>query len=444
MFNESKINKKRDIEISEDDSLLELKHGGRIKKRRRAGSGELPVIHETPFLLKDKLKKEVDQTTEKIFSKRLIKSFALAVSLGVGIATFTQMVNREINDIENDIKNIEVLSDDNSDLGVDYPEVEIVYENQDAIIENSEELTEDEMIVKRHDDDETVKSILEIMDYEQSGRIIFDEKSLLALREHWKIEYLRYGNNTKKIIARRDTYKESLEEIFTEEGVPVEFLDVASTESNFKPGTLSKKNAGGYYQFLPATGRSFGLVVNDEIDERNDPLKSGRACAKYLKSLHKRYGDWNLVLTRYNGAKFTRDYYNSQSGENLSYAGYLKFRENRINSIRESIQKGNSVDYKVKNGNSLESIASKYKVSSDDLVVENNLESDKIHPGRVLKIPILNQTHAKHVFKIEMSDSIENMRYPAKFFGFRDAVNIIEMERDEEEHASVSQDDENF
>ncbi|MCK5415810.1 transglycosylase SLT domain-containing protein [Candidatus Parcubacteria bacterium] len=263
---------------------------------------------------------------------------------------------------------------------------------------------------------EISKSIHDILDYNQEGDIVFNFETADQLRNHWKKQYLKYSKTTKKIIERRDKYKDELETVFEEEGVPIEFLNIACTESGFKLAT-SNKNAGGPYQFLRATGRQYGLTINSKTDERNDAIKSGRACARYLKDLYNTYNDWSLVLARYNGGAFVKRYKKQAEGD-LSYPDFLSHRETRINNLRNQLKQNKPATYKVREGNNLWMIAMKYKVSPIDIKKANNLKNDNIVPNQILKIPVLNQKHAEHVFGVEMSDSIENLRYPEKFYGF--------------------------
>ena len=58
--------------------------------------------------------------------------------------------------------------------------------------------------------------------------------------------------------------------------------------------------AVGLWQFMPATGKKYGLEVNSLIDERMDPIRSTEAACRFLKSLYGIFGDWNLVIAAYN------------------------------------------------------------------------------------------------------------------------------------------------
>jgi membrane-bound lytic murein transglycosylase D len=96
-------------------------------------------------------------------------------------------------------------------------------------------------------------------------------------------------------------YFSLIDNILSQYGLPRELKYVAVIESNLKVGATSWVGAAGPWQFMPATARQYGLVVNGYIDERRDYVKSTHAAARYLLNSYRVYKDWLLVLASYNG-----------------------------------------------------------------------------------------------------------------------------------------------
>ena len=119
-------------------------------------------------------------------------------------------------------------------------------------------------------------------------------------------QYINYyqgrGRSTMESGLRRSgVYMKMARQIFKEEGVPVDITWLGQVESAWKPKAMSWAAASGLWQFVPGTGRQFGLRQTAWIDERNSFEQATRASAKYLKSLAARYnGNWELAMAAYN------------------------------------------------------------------------------------------------------------------------------------------------
>ena len=110
-----------------------------------------------------------------------------------------------------------------------------------------------------------------------------------------------YGQTTTELCFKRaNRYFPALAKILKEQGVPLDFLYLAVTESSMDYNAYSSAKAAGMWQLLAGTGRDYGLEVGDEVDERYDPEQSTVAACKYLKAAYKKYGHWPTVAASYN------------------------------------------------------------------------------------------------------------------------------------------------
>jgi len=83
-------------------------------------------------------------------------------------------------------------------------------------------------------------------------------------------------------------------------GMPKDLLYLAMIESGFNPRATSPAAAAGIWQFIPGTGRRFGLRIDRFVDERRDPRKATQAAIAYLSALYQEFGDWRLAAAAYN------------------------------------------------------------------------------------------------------------------------------------------------
>ncbi len=115
-------------------------------------------------------------------------------------------------------------------------------------------------------------------------------------------DYMKvHGGYLQKMKAWGMPYFNLIDGILQQYGLPKELKYIAVIESNLSTAATSGVGAGGPWQFMPPTARNFGLVVNNDLDERRDYYKSTHAAAKYLLVLYKQLHDWLLVMAAYNG-----------------------------------------------------------------------------------------------------------------------------------------------
>ena len=119
---------------------------------------------------------------------------------------------------------------------------------------------------------------------------------------HEFVEYFIYKKTkfTKTMMEKMPLFFPLFEKTLQKHGLPSELKYLSMIESGLNPTAISRARAGGLWQFMPATGREFGLHQDGYIDERFEPVKATEAACAYLKQLYNIFGDWELALASYN------------------------------------------------------------------------------------------------------------------------------------------------
>ena len=142
----------------------------------------------------------------------------------------------------------------------------------------------------------------DLLALEQAQKNVNFTFTLNPLIQQYMNFYQSRGRSTMENGLRRSgQYMKLARRIFAEEGVPLDVTWLGQVESAWKPRAVSWAAASGLWQFIPSTGRMYGLRQNAYIDERNSYEQATRASARHLKDLAKRYnGNWELAMAAYN------------------------------------------------------------------------------------------------------------------------------------------------
>ena len=116
--------------------------------------------------------------------------------------------------------------------------------------------------------------------------------------------YLEHPTSLAILQQRAEPYLNHILDEIEAKNIPGELALLPVVESAFVPDAYSKADASGLWQFVPSTGREYGLQQNDWYDGRRDIYASTKAATTYLKELSETFdGDWLLALASYNCGK---------------------------------------------------------------------------------------------------------------------------------------------
>ncbi|WP_299061131.1 lytic transglycosylase domain-containing protein [uncultured Polaribacter sp.] len=112
-----------------------------------------------------------------------------------------------------------------------------------------------------------------------------------------------WQSNGLLLIKRAHKYFPILEPLLAKYGLPDDFKFLAMAESGFIDET-SSVGAAGMWHFMKATGKEYGLEINDNVDERYNIEKSTRVAAEYLKKAKNQFNSWTLAAAAYNAGNY--------------------------------------------------------------------------------------------------------------------------------------------
>jgi hypothetical protein len=114
----------------------------------------------------------------------------------------------------------------------------------------------------------------------------------LLVNDYWQ-------SNLLLLVKRANRWFPVMEPVLARNGVPDDFKYLALIESGLM-NVVSPSKAAGFWQFLKATAQTYGLEVNDNVDERYDVVKATEAACAYLKDSKAKCGSWTAAAAGYN------------------------------------------------------------------------------------------------------------------------------------------------
>lgn len=155
------------------------------------------------------------------------------------------------------------------------------------------------------------------------------DSKLVARHEKW---YASHPDYVERMTDRARRYLFYITEEVERRGMPSEIALLPMIESAFNPGAYSVSRASGIWQFIPSTGKKFGMEQNWWYDGRRDVISATNGALDYLQKLHDMFGDWDLALAAYNcgeGAVQRAQARNRKRGLPVNYASLKLPKETR-------------------------------------------------------------------------------------------------------------------
>lgn len=108
-----------------------------------------------------------------------------------------------------------------------------------------------------------------------------------------------WHSSTLLMLKKSNRYFHLIVPILKKNNIPEDFKYLALIESGLT-NIQSPAGAAGFWQFVPATGKNFGLEISDQVDERYHVEKATEAACKLLRGSYNKYGSWTLAAAAYN------------------------------------------------------------------------------------------------------------------------------------------------
>lgn len=192
-----------------------------------------------------------------------------------------------------------------------------------------------------------------------AGEVVPLEDKTIARRFAKELKNQTYWHPARAaMLDRANFWLPKMSEIFKQHGVPDDLKYLVVVETHLQ-NLVSNKGAVGYWQFIPPTAHLFGLEMNDEVDERYNPIMATHAACRYLKYAHGLFGNWTSAAASYNmgmaGMTNAMLRQRNDSFYKLHLNGQTTDYIFRVLAVKQLIEHPNEYGYKVSRYSSLNS-----------------------------------------------------------------------------------------
>jgi len=219
--------------------------------------------------------------------------------------------------------------------------------------------------------------------------------------EKW---YSKKPEYVQRMLKRSEKYLFHVVGEVEKRNMPMEIALLPMIESAYNPVATSRKKAAGMWQFIPSTGKIYGLKQNWWVDERRSVVESTNAALNYLEKLHKEFGSWELALASYNAGEGRVGRAIKRNKRNKKPTGYYSLRlpKETKNYVPKLFAIKNIISNPEKYGLNLPNI--KNKPYFEYIEVTKNIDTQLI--ARLAEISIeefqlLNPQHKRPVINIK-------------------------------------------
>jgi len=146
---------------------------------------------------------------------------------------------------------------------------------------------------------QNIKAVKSNKSFNFAGEVVPQSSDCRERLDKQLLKNAYWHSSTVLYIKRANRYFPMIERILAEKGIPSDFKYLAVAESGLE-NARSHAGAQGFWQFMKAAGKQYGLEIYSEVDERYHVEKSTYAACKYIKYLHKRFGSWTDAAAAYN------------------------------------------------------------------------------------------------------------------------------------------------